>query len=234
MWIIIYSCSFNRVKARHSALWYKKSSRRSSGSHPRRRRSARCPAFGSLQKRPSTPLACWLVAAAQHLAPRGWAPAVPIATSAAAAGRPCVPPPTPGLLRAASRPHEDRDPTRQQLDVRAGGRRWSPRGKGCPGRVGAPRAGPLLLSAGAGHRGSGRLNHSGRRWVGGVPGATAALPWIRRGGSWAGCAGHRAELGSARSRRADSRGQEGPAVGSPLTSLLPPGQPGLALSVSSW
>ena len=32
MWIIIYSCSFNRVKARHSALWYRKSSRRSSGS----------------------------------------------------------------------------------------------------------------------------------------------------------------------------------------------------------
>jgi len=176
VWIIIYSCSFNRVKARHSALCYKKSSRRSSGSHPRRRRSARCPAFGSLQKRPSTPLACWLVAAAQHLAPRGWAPAVPIATSAATAGRPCVPPPTPGLLRAASRPHEDRDPTRQQLDVRAGGRRWSPRGKGCPGRVGAPWAGPLLLSAGAGHRGSGRLNHSGRRWVGGVPGPQQLCP----------------------------------------------------------
>ena len=49
-------------------------------------------------------------------------------------------------------------------------------GGGQSGRVGAPWAGPLLLSAGAGHRGSGRLNHSGRRWVGGVPGPQQLCP----------------------------------------------------------
>ena len=42
--------------------------------------------------------------------------------------------------------------------------------------MGAPRAGPLLLSAGAGHRGSGRLNHSGRRWVRGSQGPQQLCP----------------------------------------------------------
>lgn len=142
MWIIIYSCSFNRVKARPSALWYSSSSRRSGGGRPGGD-AARGP--GS-RKPPEAALRCvcsFVCCRCAASGSCGRAPAVPIATTAAAAGRPCLPPPTPELLRAASRPHEDRDRTRQQLDVRAGGRRWSPRRRGCPGGWG-PR-GPGLF-----------------------------------------------------------------------------------------
>lgn len=237
MWIIIYSCSFNRVKARPSALWYSSSSRRSGGGRPggdaARGPGSRKPPEAALRSVCS--FVCCRCAASGSC---GRAPAVPIATTAAAAGRPCLPPRRPSCSEP---PH---GPTRIGTGPDSS---WtSAREVG----AGPPAGGGVL--GGGGH--AGRAS-SAERWGGtqrvrlsepqwpplgrGVPGATAALSGIWRGGSRAGCAGHRAELGSTRARcewrqRADFSWAGGPAPGSLLTLLLPPGQPGLALSVSSW
>ena len=196
------------------------------------------PALGSLQKRPSAPFARSSVAAAQHLAPVAGLQLCPSPPRPRQPGDPACRPRRPSCSEP---PH---GPTRIGTGPDSS---WtSAREVG----AGPPAGGGVL--GGEGH--AGRAS-SAERWGGtqrvrlsepqwpplgrGVPGATAALPGIWRGGSRAGCAGHRAELGSTRARcewrqRADFSWAGGPAPGSLLTLLLPPGQPGLALSVSSW
>lgn len=114
------------------------------------------------------PHSIWLLVDGLQLCPSQPRPRQP--------GDPACRPRRPGCSELPRGPTRTRARTRQQLDVRAGGRRWSPRQEGVSWRGGDTAGRALLLSAGAGGRGSGHLNLSGRRRVGGSRGPQRLCP----------------------------------------------------------
>lgn len=176
MWIIIYSCSFNRVKARPSALWYSKSSSRSrrEPSEAETQRGAQL-SEASRNGPPRDvlvglllPHRIWLLVDGLQLCPlppRPWQP-----------GDPACRPRRPGCSEPPRGPTRTGARTRQHLDVRAGGRRWSPLQEGVSWGGGGTAGRASSAECWGWSRGSGRLNRSGRRRVGGSRGPQRLCP----------------------------------------------------------